>query len=201
MNAEARVDAAVALALGRLEAELAPALQYHNLWHTAQEVLPMAQRLGAAAGLPPAEAQLLQVAAAFHDLGFVVQTHEHERVGAALAAEALPGLGFTPPEVGVVQGMIMATRLPQSPATHLEALLADADLDVLGRADFLTRNRCLRAELAVLGKVFAEAEWWAGQLAFVRGHAYFTPQARALRDHGQRRNVLRLQRQLARASG
>ena len=143
-------------ALSRLERELSPELTYHSLWHTAEDVLPAAQRLAALMGVSPEDARLLEIGAAYHDIGFVVRRQEHERAGAEIAAQVLPGFGFTSEQVAAVQGMILATRIPQSPRTPLEEILADADLDVLGRDDSLARSQVFRAELASYGAPVGE---------------------------------------------
>ncbi len=181
----ADADAAIAYALARLATELSPLLTYHNLFHTRDDVLPAVRRLAAISGVAPEDTALLAVAAAFHDIGFVVRREEHERASAEIAGSILPGFGFLPDEVADIQGMILATRLPQSPQTPLEELLADADLDVLGRADWLPRAEALRAELSAFGQRDGDADWLAGQIAFMREHRYFTAAARTMRDAGK----------------
>jgi adenylate cyclase len=188
--------AAKRYALDRLERELAPALSYHNLAHTRDDVLPAALRLAAIAGLTEEDRRLLEVAAVYHDIGFTVQVEGHERASAEIAAQALPGFGFDAEQVAAVQSMILATRFPQSPQTLLEKLLADADLDNLGRADALERSQAMRAELEALGTSFSADEWYRRQLAFVREHNYWTEAARSLRSEGKARTVAALERLL-----
>ncbi len=189
-------EGAIRYALNRLERELAPELTYHSLAHTRDDVLPATQCLATLVGVSPEDAQLLEIGAVYHDIGFVVQrprgtvpSHEHERAGAEIAAQVLPRFGFTSEQVAAVQGMILATRLPQSPRTPLEEILADADLDNLGRDDALDRSQALRAELAALGAPVSETEWYRRQLKFSREHRYFTTAARRLRDEGKRKNI------------
>ena len=182
-------EAALRYAVDRLERELAPELTYHNLWHTVEDVLPAVRWLAALNGIEGDDARLLEVAAVYHDIGLVVQRHEHERASAEIAAQVLPGFGFSSEQVAAVQGMILATRLPQSPRTPLEETLADADLDNLGRDDALARSQALRAELAALGTAMTNAEWYRRQLKFFREHRYFTAAARSLRDAGKRQNI------------
>ncbi len=190
-------EAAIRYAVGRLERELAPELTYHNLWHTVEDVLPAVRRLAALCGVDGEDACLLEVAAAFHDIGYVVQRHEHERASAEIAAQVLPGFGFTSTQVAAVQGMILATRLPQSPRTPLDEILADADLDNLGRDDALARSLALRTELAALGTAVPEAEWYRRQWRFLREHRYFTSAARNQRDQGKQKNIEALEPLLA----
>jgi len=186
-------EGAMRYALSRLERELAPDLTYHSLWHTVEDVLPAVQRLAALMGVSPEEARLLEIGAAYHDIGFVVRRQEHERAGAEIAAQVLPGFAFTSEQVAAVQGMILATRLPQSPRTPLEEILADADLDVLGRDDSLARSQALRAELASYSAPVGETEWYRRQLKFFREHRYFTSAARSLREEEERKNIERVE--------
>jgi hypothetical protein len=75
--------------------------------------------------------------------------------------------------------------------------MADADLDVLGRDDFMLRNGNLRRELAFFGQEVSDTQWWSGQLKFVESHTYFTATARKLRDEVQAKNVTELKKKLA----
>lgn len=194
------LEGARGYALGRLACELPAALVYHSLAHTRDEVVPAAERLAALSGVGGAGLLLLRTAAYFHDLGFVVQRHDHELASAQIAGAVLPGFGYGPRQVARVVGMIHATRLPQRPRGLLEQLLADADLDLLGREDFLARNEDLRREQATGGQALGDAAWLAGQLRFLADHRYWTAAARSLRDGGKAANIAALRALLARAT-
>lgn len=183
------VERARAYAVARLERELSSELCYHSIDHTCDDVVPACERFAAAEGVSGADLALLRTAAYFHDLGFVEQREDHELIGARIAGEVLPGLGYRAAEIAQIAGMIMATRLPQSPQTLLERILADADLDVLGRGDFLVKNHNLRLEMAYFGLPASDAEWYRVQLQFLRAHRYWTPAAGALRDEQKQRNI------------
>ncbi|HMA36720.1 MAG TPA: phosphohydrolase [Chloroflexia bacterium] len=176
-------------ALDRLTRELAPVLVYHSLLHTRDEVVPAVERLAALEGVAGRELALLRTAAYYHDLGFIEQAVNHELISIRMATEMLPAFGFTPAQVAHVGEMILATRLPQSPRDHLGAILADADLDLLGRPDFMARNHDLRTELAAFGNTVADEHWYRAQFQFLAGHRYFTPAAQRLRDAQKARNL------------
>ena len=180
-------------ALARLANELPANLKYHNLAHTRDDVLPAAERLAASAGVYGIDLLLLLTAAAFHDIGFVGRYADHESLSIQIASEALPQFGYRPEQIQVVCEIIQATRLPQQPQTLVEQLMADADLDVLGRDDLLERNQALRVELADYGRLFSDLAWYSSQLEFFRGHHYFTAAARALRDEKKAENTRRLE--------
>ncbi len=190
-------EAAKRYALDRLQSELAPELTYHNFSHTNDDVLPAALRLAAASSMDEDETRLIEIAAAYHDIGFLFQYHDHERAGAEIVVLVLPCFGFTPKQVSVVQGLILATRLPQRPLTSLEEILADADLDSLGREDGLVQSEALRAEWAAHGVRLGKEAWYRRQLQFLREHTYFTGAARALRGTGKQRNIAALEVLLA----
>lgn len=155
-----------------------------------------AVRLARQLELDEEEVALLQVAAAFHDLGFIENAANHELVAARMVAQLLPGLAFSSRQIETVMGLILATRMPQSPRSLLEEVLADADLDLLGRPDFMARNACLRQEWANTGRVVASRVWFEGQLAFMREHQYFTAVAQRLRDETKQLNIALLEEKL-----
>ena len=193
-------------ALERLEKELMPCLYYHSFEHTRSDVVPATEIFGRQSGLDDETLSLALTAASYHDLGWVLvqglseqdlynRTH-HEENSARIAGEVLPGFGYSAAQIQQVCGMIMATKLPQSPHSLAEQVVADADLDSLGRNDFFTTSIALRDELAHLGSAFNESTWFSNQLRFLRSHSYFTPAARALRAAGKQANILALERHL-----
>lgn len=190
---DTRYDRAVAYALERLRRELPPTLTYHCAWHTEGDVLPAVRRLAQLAGVTQAEQGLLEVAAAYHDIGHIHSSHDHEAISIEIMADVLPRFSFSPAEIERVATMILATRLPQSATGELERLLADADMDGLGRSDFLDTSKALWQELAALGRPQSWAQWLDTQLRFLRAHRYFTAAARTLRDEGKQRNIALLE--------
>ena len=180
----------------RLERELSPSLLYHSVLHTRDEVVPAAQTLAGMEEIQGESLLLLLTAAWFHDIGHIEASANHESIGARIVAEVLPSFGYTQNQVEIVRGAILATVLPQSPTGLLEEILADADLDVLGRENFMQRNRDLRLELAFLGTELTDEQWFSRQLEFLEGHKYFTTSARALRDTQKQLNISKLRNKL-----
>ena len=176
----------------RLEHELAPALSYHSLAHTCDDVVPATERLASIIGVTAEDLLLMRTAAWYHDIGFVEQRAEHEAISARIAMRVLPHFGYSEAQITMIEGMIMATRLPQTPHTLLEQIIADADLDSLGREDFLTTSLALRVELAAAGTLITAVEWYDRQLQFLRNHSYFTSAARTLRNAQKQQNIVLL---------
>lgn len=184
--------------LGRLASELSPDLLYHGLRHTRDDVLPAAIRLGRAEGVKEQDLMLLQTAALYHDAGFLVARQDHERHSMDLARAALPRFGYSAGQIETVCGIIAATRLPQRPENLLQELMCDADLDLLGRDDFMKLNYELLMEVRrVTGRLISDADWLRAQVQFLCNHRYFTAAARASRAEGEKRNIALLDAALA----
>lgn len=182
--------------LERLRQELSQNLYYHGYHHTRDDVLPAVERLAALEELDDEDRLLLFTAALYHDSGYLEQYHDHEVIGVRLANAVLPQFGYSDEQLRIIGEIIMATRLPQEPDTHLEAIMCDADLDSLGRADFFVVSHRLRLEMAAYGHPSTVRDWYEGQLLFLRQHRYFTQGARRLRERGKQKNVEEIRRLL-----
>lgn len=182
-------EAARQYALERLQRELSPLITYHTLAHSVEEVVPAANQIAALEAVTGEDLLLLRTAAFYHDIGFVEQVHDHEDGSVRIVTTALPGFGYAPVQIEAIVGMILATQLPQKPHTLLEQVLADADLGILGQADYLLRNAALRDEMAAFGLTMTDTQWYGSQLKFIRDHNYFTASARQLCDAQKQINV------------
>src|SRR5512145_434014 len=143
-------EKACSYAVERLKRELSPTLSYHSLWHTCEDVVVAARRLAKMEGVGGHDLLLLLTGAYFHDIGFLEQVHDHESASIQIATTVLSAYGYTPQDIGVIQGLIEVTRIPQRPHNLLETIIADADLDCLGREDFWVRSRALYEETIAL---------------------------------------------------
>lgn len=189
---------AIAYSLHRLETELSPHLFYHSYWHTREDVMVAALRLARLSNVQGEDLQLLEVAAAYHDIGYLYTEVNHELVGTEIVSQVLPEFEFTPDQITRINNLILATRLPQSPHDLVAEILADADLDVLGRDDFFDRSELLRQENEALGRVIPPREWAESQLRFISQHEYFTQAARDLRQEMKMANIAALEARLLR---
>ncbi|MBC7777457.1 MAG: HD domain-containing protein [Phycisphaerae bacterium] len=179
--------------LSKLRDELSDRLVYHGLHHTL-DVLQMATELCDREGVGQHDKVLVKTAALFHDAGFIKNKHAgHEVEGCALVREALPKFGYKPADIDCICGMIMATKIPQSPNTLLEEILCDADLDYLGRNDFFDIGETLFEELKAYHLIGDEQAWNRLQVSFLNAHHYYTRTNKTLREPVKRRYLEDLQ--------
>ena len=183
------------LILNRLQHDLPHHLSYHSVSHV-QDVINAAMFLAAEEGVQGDDLILLRTAALFHDTGFLYGARDHEQRSCDIAMEYLPQYGYTTEQIDCICGMIMATRIPQTPQTHLEQIMADADLDYLGRDDFFQIGDRLYEELSEFGIVHNEQEWNELQVRFLEAHHYFTDTAIRLRKQQKAENLQKIKDKL-----
>src|SRR5215216_2080953 len=102
----------------RLKDELASTLSYHHFHHTA-DVMTAAMQIAEAEKIPDEEKNLLRIAVAFHDAGFIYTYQGHEEKGCEMATEVLPSFGFSTSQIETICRMIRATKIPQQPKNLL----------------------------------------------------------------------------------
>ena len=159
--------------LSRLKNELDPRLGYHNIMHTL-DVLEQAEVLAKQEKVTDKhDLLLLKTAAVFHDSGFLFVYKGHEEKGCEIASESLRNV-FSEEDIKKVCGMIMATKIPQSPKTLLEQIICDADLDYLGRNDFEPISQTLHKEFIIFKIIPEDIIWDHVQIKFFESHHYFT---------------------------
>ena len=181
----------------RLRNELSDKLYYHGLHHTL-DVLKVAKELCASERVSRHEAMLVKTAALFHDAGFVKNKHtNHEAEGCLIVRENLPEFGYSPHDIETICGMIMATKIPQSPKNLLEEIICDADLDYLGRDDFYAIGNTLFEELKAYQLLGEEKAWNRLQVSFLSAHKFFTKTNIALRDPVKHQYLEQLKRLIA----
>ncbi len=86
----------------------------------------------------------------------------------------------------------MATKLPPQPTNKLEEIIADADLDYLGRSDMIPVSNTLYKELKEQNKVGTLNDWNKMQMRFISSHQYFTNTARKLREVNKQKQIERI---------
>ena len=181
----------VADTLAVLARELPKGLAYHAYSHT-EDVIAEVIRFAVTDNLPPRQIELLAIAAACHDLGFIKSPVMNEPIGASFAREQMEKRGgYTSDEVSLVERMILDTALVdtgngprQIPSTDLSRYLLDADLSNFGRDDFFDKGELQRKELGQDQDIFRKNSY-----ALLNSHRWLTNAARSLRQKKKEQNL------------
>ena len=180
--------------LTTLQRELPSNLRYHAASHTS-DVFHEVLFFGFADELPARELELLAVAAAYHDAGFLEAPTRNEPIAAAMAEAALVKDGsFSAEERALVRQMILDTQLittesgiAQQPTTRLSRYLLDADLSNLGRKDFFEKLELQREETGQDRSLFLQRT-----LEFLNNHRWHTYIASRFREPQKEQNLAQL---------
>jgi len=175
-----------------LQKQLPNTLHYHQLSHTLDVVRASTEIAKEENINNPNELILLKTAALYHDCGFINVYENHEEEGCRIVSETLPKFSYSEQEINIICKMIMKTKIPQKPETHLEKILCDADLDHLGKDDFDIIGSQLLAEIRAYGFAGDESAWNKIQISFLESHVFWTESSKRNGNKKQSEHLQRL---------
>lgn len=158
--------------LNEFKSKLAPYLVYHSYEHII-DVANVCDKYISNYRIDDSMAKLIRIAAVSHDFGYTVSPIDHEEHSISLIEPMLSPI-LTQEEIALVNGMIRATKIPQQPKTFYDKILADADLDYLGRNDYDELSENLHQEFLHFGIIKTEQEWLNLQINFLKSHKFHT---------------------------
>ncbi len=162
----------------KLTEDLTPGHMYHNWPHTVS-VRQACSNLASQSGLDAREMEILDLAALFHDIGFIQTYQGHEAVSREIAGSFLQARDYPVEKLEKVLSCIDATRPSLEPANLLEEIIKDADLSNLGNPGYLASLDNLRQEWEQLCKeTYSDQEWYRLNFKFLKDHRYYTEAAR-----------------------
>lgn len=170
---------------------LSPHLTYHSIDHSL-DVVKQCVRIGALEKIGDEDLALLQIAALYHDTGFLYTYLGHEEKSCEILLADITGMDLTRSDVKVILGLIMATKVPQKPKTLMQRIICDADLDYLGRSDFADITQRLKNEFLYYSIVKDEIDWKNVQRNFLKKHHYHTASSMRRREPIKQINLSRL---------
>lgn len=165
----------------KLDKGLPKNLYYHNIKHTI-DVMVQVEIFGLGEGVNRDDMLLLKTAALFHDTGFLIGYDDHELLSIKMARDILPKFKYSEQQIQIIAELIFATKFPPEPKNKLEMIICDADLDYLGRNDFIPTSQNLFREMYERGKIRNIDEWNKLQYEFIRNHQYYTNTAKSMRN-------------------
>src|SRR5690606_4544429 len=118
---------------------------YHNFRHF-HETVEMAHELCEHYQMPEDEAEDIEIAAWFHDLGYFKSYEHHEKHSTDMAVQFMTERNYEPYRIERVKSLINCTRLNEEPKNFMEEILVDADLQNIGRNEFFSRGSHLKHE-------------------------------------------------------
>jgi predicted metal-dependent HD superfamily phosphohydrolase len=136
-------------------------------------------------------ARLIRIAAISHDYGYIFSPEQHEERSIVELRPKLNG-SYKENDIELINGMIRATKVPQKPKNFYEEILADADLDYLGRDDYDQLSQKLYQEFLHYGVVSNDEQWLEVQINFLESHHYHVSFALENRTEKKRQKLSEL---------
>ncbi len=174
-----------------LNLKLSKKLSYHGARHT-YDVLSVINQFIKREKIDPYTAKLMRIGTLYHDIGFTISNIEHEILGCEIVEKYMVDYGFNKKDIDIVKGLIMATRIPQTPKNYLEKIICDADMDYLGRDDFYPISNQLYKELQSFSVINDVNEWNKIQIKFLEAHQYHTDFAKKNRQPQKEKRIKEL---------
>ncbi len=174
--------------LSQLKNELSSTLKYHNVKHTI-DVCTLVEIIGRAEGLNQKELLLVKTAALFHDTGYMESPIDNENHSITFAQQILPKYQYTPVEIEEITYLILVTKKNTQPTKLVEKVLLDANLNYLGRADFIPLTEKLWEEEYAIHKNKSRKEWIKRQKELLLVHNFYTKTAQGLRQVSKENQV------------
>ncbi|MEO1257474.1 MAG: Pycsar system effector family protein [Bacteroidota bacterium] len=168
---------------------------FHDIQHV-RNVVGAVKLVGEGCGINGRQIELLQLAAWFHDTGYVEGAEGHEERSCKFAVDFLSRHNVPEQDLDVITRCIMATKLPFKPKDLLEEVMCDGDLSHLGKDIYWDRCGRLRQELLMTRSIMmSEQEWIQFEIDFMGNHHYFTEAAQDLYGKRKEKHIRQLVKQ------
>ena len=195
MNYHALLKKVQQYAVNFYETHAGNLLFYHNSNHT-EDVVNAVEQIANHYQLNDRDFFVVTTAARFHDLGYQTgESTEHEMRGVHLAETFLKESGVDSDIIREVKNCILATQMPQRPASLLEQIICDGDLFHFGTDAFRNTDKLMRKEWALRhNKEINKMEWRKSSIELLQSHQYHTDYARLLLNSKKQENLEWLQK-------
>ena len=178
------------------ERTLSPKNYYHNIEHT-RHVLNTVTQLAKMEDCTEHDTLLLQLAAWFHDTGYVVSDEGHEMESVKIAHQFMTNAGLSVADLSTVERLILVTKMEELPTSLLENIMKDADCAHVASDDFFEISEQLRLELKYKNEQnISELEWLLKNKSFIASHKFYTRFAQVKLQPKKEMNAFKIQQQI-----
>lgn len=174
-------------------------MYYHQYSHTL-DVVERAVYLWYKENLPSEDIELLELAALFHDTGFIVQYEHNEPIWAKFASNFLKTYLYPNDKIATIERIILATDPNYTePKDIFEKIIKDADVDNLGRDDFFEQWSRVKSEVEVLKNIkIKDPEWHHAMLDVLYKNKFYTKTQIEERQQKKEANIALLESKIER---
>jgi len=171
---------------------------YHNVQHTVH-VVAMVNELAVNSNCTEEETFLVNLAAWFHDTGYIEKIDGHEEESVKIALGFLKDKGLNEAQQSTIERLIMATKVGVQPQNLLEKIMKDADCGHVALENYVEISEALRQELnAKNDEKISKLNWLKRNQEFFERHQFFTSFAQENWQLEKEKNKQKLQEEINR---
>ena len=167
---------------------------YYHSYNHAIEVMERSIYLWEKEWLNDEDLEMIWLAWLFHDTWFVIQYDKNEPIWAKIADNYLKSILYSPKKIKTIERLILATDPGyKKPIDIYEKIIRDADMDNLGRNDFLDRSNSLKKELEVIKNIkIKDPDWNHWLVDLLKEHQYKAYSQKVERDNQKNENLKKM---------
>ncbi len=171
---------------------------YYHSYNHAIEVMDRSIYLAKKEWLSEEDIEMLWLAWLFHDTWFIIQYDKNEPIWAKIASNYLKSILYSEEKIKIIERLILATDPDYKAAKDIyEKIIKDADMDNLGRDDFVERANSLKKELEVIKEIkIKDPEWNHWLIDLLKEHQYKAFTQKAERDTQKDENLKKMLHEL-----
>ena len=179
-----------------LSTELDPNVRYHNLRHT-QRVVKCTKEILDSGTVNGADPEVMELAAWFHDTGYIHGGEGHESKSCEIAEKFLEKEGYDPEKIQKIKSVILGTERFHEPESLEQEIIRDADASHFGQKSYWETTEFLREELELLGIMsYTQMDWLNANIDMFRNeHRFYTDYAKEHWEPEKDKNLNRLLKQ------
>lgn len=182
-----------------LKNHLSSDYRYHDLAHTLS-VRDASVELGRRYRMSEEELEILELAALFHDTGFVKTYDNHEDESKLFVEVFLKKENFPAKKINKIKELIEATRVGVEPEGLLGRSIKDADFNTFN-SSYAAKSEALRHEWELFkGVKMSDEEWERNNFDFWSDHKFFTGEAKAMFGKQKRKFIKSIKKNIAKSN-
>lgn len=164
--------------------------KYHDVTHT-KNVVNAVEEIGQQEQISEKDIEILQLAAWFHDTGYIKCKDGHEGESVKIATTFLVANEVDQNTIDSVSNLIMATVFNHEPKTILEKIMCDSDYYHVGSDAYFSFLKELRTEWKLCDvAIFSEKEWLNENISFLKDkHQFYTNYAKENWEPIKQKNI------------
>jgi predicted metal-dependent HD superfamily phosphohydrolase len=180
-----------------LSKRIHPHFVYHNLAHT-QRVVKKVIEISENAEVEKTALENLEIAAWFHDTGYIDGSAKHEEKSVEIATEFLVAKNISEERIQAITALILATEMKHVPQDSLEEIIKDADCAHVASKNFLDIASLLRKEWELSAdKKYTHVDWMDLNVGFLtQKHNFYSEYALRNWSKGKEKNLAKLLKNL-----